>query len=185
MLAIDWFLGAFWLIFILYWAISAFGVKKNVHNKEWRRDAWVRILIVIVIVLLLDLTSYWQFFGYRFGESLRLVGVVLCGAGLAFAVWARAHLGRNWSGIPSIKENHELITSGPYRVVRHPIYTGILVALVGSVLAGGIVWLAFLVVFSANFLYRIPVEERYMVRLFPDQYPEYKKRSKVLIPFVW
>jgi len=174
-----------WLVFILYWIISAIGVKKNIHSKEWQHDAGIRILLVIIVIVLLQLGSYWQFLGYQFSQNIQAFGVVLCVLGIAFAIWARAHLGKNWSGTPSMKEGHELVTSGPYRFVRHPIYTGMLFALLGSAFVGGIIWLAIFVILVANFLYRIPVEERYMMQLFPDAYPEYKKRTKELIPFVW
>jgi protein-S-isoprenylcysteine O-methyltransferase Ste14 len=174
-----------WLIFILYWIISAIGVKKNIRTGEWRRDAGIRILLIIIIVVLLQISSSWKIFAYQSDLGVQAVGLVLCVAGIAFAIWARIHLGKNWSGTPSMKEGHELITSGPYRFVRHPIYTGMLVALVGSALASGVIWLAILVVFLFNFLYRLPIEERYMMQLFPKEYPEYKKRTKKLIPFIW
>ncbi len=174
-----------WAMFIIYWLVSAIGVKKNVRTGDWARSAGIRILLVVVIIVLLQFSSAWNFLGYQFSYVVQIVGVVLCAAGLAFAIWARVHLGRNWSGMPSMKEDHELITSGPYRFVRHPIYTGILLALVSSALVSTAIWLLVAVIFFINFLYRIPVEEKYMMQLFPDQYPGYKKRTKALIPFVW
>ena len=181
----NWLIGIFWFGFILYWLVSAFSVKKNIKSGDWSRDVGIRILIIIVVIVLFQVTSYWHYLGYRFSPGVQLAGVIFCVAGLAFAVWARVHLGTNWSGTPSMKEGHELITSGPYRLVRHPIYTGMLLAIFGSALVGGVVWLAVFIVFTANFLYRIPLEERYMMQLFPDQYPEYKKRTKALAPWVW
>lgn len=124
-------------------------------------------------------------FEYQFSYGVQILGVILCVLGLAFAIWARRDLGRNWSGTPSMKEDHELVTSGPYRFVRHPIYTGMILALFGSVLASGIIWLVIFIIFCINFLYQLPVEEKYMMQLFPNEYPEYKKRTKALIPFVW
>src|SRR6185437_13420947 len=125
--------------------------------------------------------------GIPLGGSLvtAILGLVFVAAGIAFAIWARIHLGRNWSGTPSIKKDHELVTSGPYRFVRHPIYTGIILALIGNVLVAGLPWIAALILFGVIFLFRIPKEEGYMMQLFPDQYPEYRKHSKALIPFVW
>ena len=119
------------------------------------------------------------------GVGVQLIGVILCAAGIAIAIWARVYLGRNWSGTPSIKEGHELVTSGPYRFVRHPIYTGMILAFLGSALVAGIIWSVVFLFFTINFLYRIPVEERYMTQLFPDQYPEYKKKTRALVPFIW
>ena len=176
----------FWVTFFVYWLVSAFGVKKNVRaERTWARSAGMRILLIVVIILVLLFAPLSGFFGYRFGPSVQAVGVVFCGAGIAFAIWARRHLGKNWSGTPSIKEDHELVTSGPYALVRHPIYTGMLAALFGSALVSGVVWFAIFIIFGANFIYRVPVEESFMMRLFPEAYPEYKKRTKALIPFIW
>lgn len=178
-------IGILWFIFILYWAISAIGVKKNIRDSKWQRNFGIRIVLIVVVVIALQFSSFWKFFGYQSSLSVQLIGVVLCVLGMAFAIWARWHLGKNWSGTPSIKEGHELVVSGPYRLVRHPIYTGMLTALLGSALTGGIIWLVIFIIFCINFIYRVPVEERYMMQIFPQQYPEYKKKTKVLIPFIW
>jgi protein-S-isoprenylcysteine O-methyltransferase len=181
---------ALWIAFIIYWWASAIGVKKNVKGGMWGRSAGIRILAVVALILLFNALAsnpsaqYLRYFEYQHGAGVGWLGVILCVAGIAFAIWARVHLGRNWSGTPSIKEGHELITSGPYRFVRHPIYTGMLVALIGSALVNGID-LIILLIFGAMFLWRIPIEERYMMQTFPDQYPEYIKRTKKLIPFIW
>ena len=105
--------------------------------------------------------------------------------GIGFAISARYHLGRNWSGVPSVKEGHELVTSGPYKLVRHPIYTGILLAALGSALAGSLIGLFVLVFGTIVFLRRIKREEKIMVELFPNEYPAYKVRTKKLIPYLW
>jgi protein-S-isoprenylcysteine O-methyltransferase Ste14 len=175
----------FWIAFVVYWLVSAIGVKPNVRGGSWARGAGIRILITVAVVLLLQASSSWRVFSYTFDFGVQVLGVALCGVGIAFAIWARMHLGRNWSGTPSIKEEHELVTSGPYRFVRHPIYTGMILALFGSALVTGALWFIVFLFLTANFLYRIPVEERYMMQLFPNQYPEYRKRTKALIPFIW
>ncbi len=131
------------------------------------------------------MNASFRVFDYRLPAGVQALGAVLCVAGIAFAIWARWHLGRNWSATPSIKEGHELVASGPYRFVRHPIYTGIILALLGSALTNSVIWVAFFIIFTINFIARIPIEERYMLQLFPGEYPEYKKRTKALIPFVW
>ncbi len=174
-----------WIVFVVYWLVSAIGVKRNIKGGRWGRSAGIRILMTAVVVLLLQASSFWKVFGYEFDFGIETLGVVLCVVGIGIAIWARAYLGRNWSGTPSIKEGHELVTGGPYAFVRHPIYTGMILALFGSALVAGIIWFVVFLFFTANFLYRIPVEERYMMQLFPDQYPAYKKRTKALIPFIW
>lgn len=185
MVSINGLLLVCWSVFFLYWIISAIGVKKNVNSSEWRRNAKIRILVIVVAIVLMTISSFWRLDEYQFSQSVRMIGVALCVIGIAFAIWARRHLGKNWSGTPSMKEGHELVTSGPYRLVRHPIYTGALLALFGSALAGGVIWFAVFIILSGNFLSRVPVGEKYMMQLFPDKYPEYKKRTRALIPFVW
>jgi len=103
---------------------------------------------------------------------------------LGFAIWARRHIGRNW-GTPMTQKNEpELVTSGPYRLVRHPIYSGILAAGVGTAVALSWLWLSAVGVAAAYFLYSATVEERYMTEQFPDSYPVYKRSTKMLIPFI-
>jgi isoprenylcysteine carboxyl methyltransferase (ICMT) family protein YpbQ len=179
------FITLLWIVFVVYWFVSAIGVKENVKGGSWAHFAGFRILLAVIIVILLQASSFWVIFAYQFDFGVRLTGIILCALGIGIAIWARVHLGRNWSGTPSIKKDHELVTSGPYRFVRHPIYTGMVLALFGSALTAGVIWFVVFILFTANFLYRIPVEERYMMQLFPDQYPGYKKRTKALIPFVW
>lgn len=114
-----------------------------------------------------------------------LAGFVLTLAGALFAAWARLTLGANWSGRPSVKAGHELIVAGPYALARHPIYTGLLLALLGTALAIG-EWralLGFLLIF-VYFAAKISREERLMMQTFPDAYPRYCQRVKALIPGV-
>ena len=85
----------------------------------------------------------------------------------------------------SLKEGHELVTTGPYRLVRHPIYTGILTAVLGSTLVAGGFWLVLFLVAASFFVYSAKTEERLMMQQFPETYPDYKKRTHALIPFVW
>ena len=174
-----------WITFVVYWLVSAIGVKRNVKGGSWARGAGIRIVVAVAVVLLLQASSFWRIFGYEFNGGIQTLGVVLCAIGIGVAIWARVYLGRNWSGTPSMKEGHELVTGGPYAFVRHPIYTGMLLALFGSALAAGVLWFIVFLFFCGNFLYRIPIEERYMMQLFPDQYSLYKKRTKALIPFIW
>ena len=85
----------------------------------------------------------------------------------------------------TVKEEPELITSGPYRVVRHPIYSGILLAMLGSALVVGTSWFLAVAFFAAYFAYCAKTEEQLIMRQFPHEYSQYKKRTKMLIPFVW
>lgn len=114
------------------------------------------------------------------------LGLSLTIAGLAFAVWARAFLGKNWSAAVTVKQDHELIRHGPYSLVRHPIYTGILLALLGTSVTFGTIrgLLAFLVAGLALWL-KSRREEFFMVDQFGAEYVAYRSKVKALIPFVW
>jgi protein-S-isoprenylcysteine O-methyltransferase Ste14 len=114
------------------------------------------------------------------------VGAALTLAGLLFSAWARVHLGGNWSGIVTVKEDHELVRSGPYGIVRHPIYSGLLLAVVGSALARG-EWrgvVAVVIVFWA-FRRKMQTEERWMRERFGNGYQAYSERVPALVPFIF
>jgi protein-S-isoprenylcysteine O-methyltransferase Ste14 len=112
-------------------------------------------------------------------------GAALVAAGLAFAVWARIHLGANWSGIVTVKRGHELVTSGPYALVRHPIYTGLVLAFAGSAIAlgeaRGVLAVALVV---ASLWRKLRLEERWMAEQFGAEYERYRDRVRALVPFV-
>jgi protein-S-isoprenylcysteine O-methyltransferase len=112
-------------------------------------------------------------------------GALLTAIGISFAIWARVNLGRNWSSRPAMKEQHELVTTGPYAYVRHPIYTGILLAALGTAIMSSIFGIGMLIFISIFFALRINKEEKMMLELFPKRYPEYQKHTKRLLPFVW
>jgi protein-S-isoprenylcysteine O-methyltransferase Ste14 len=130
----------------------------------------------------------WAALSARFVPSAAwpyAVGAVLVVLGLGFATWARVYLGRNWSADVTLKQEHELVRSGPYRWVRNPIYTGILIALAGSALARG-QWSGVLAVVIAfgSFWYKARLEERVMHDAFGAEYDAYRREVKALIPFV-
>jgi protein-S-isoprenylcysteine O-methyltransferase Ste14 len=104
---------------------------------------------------------------------------------LCFAVWARIHIGRNWGAPMTQKDEPELVTSGPYHLVRHPIYSGILVAGFGTATALSWVWLIAVLLAGLYFVYSATVEERFMTEQFPDAYPAYKRSTKMLVPFIF
>ncbi|HUO50096.1 MAG TPA: isoprenylcysteine carboxylmethyltransferase family protein [Candidatus Paceibacterota bacterium] len=190
-IVIPWIMVACWVVFILYWVISAFGVKRDVRTSPWRRWWWLRIAAICIVFGWLWGTSRWgkalHYVGFFSGptrEILAPIGALLTILGIGIAIWARVHLGRNWSPVPTLKEEHELVTSGPYKLIRHPIYTGILLAAFGSAIVTP-TWLIVFVIILVMFVWRVHVEERLMLQQFPTQYPEYKKRTWALIPYVW
>jgi protein-S-isoprenylcysteine O-methyltransferase Ste14 len=106
-------------------------------------------------------------------------------AGAVLLVWARLRLKKNWSQTVSAKEGHELVTTGPYRFVRHPMYAGGIVACIGSAIVAGGAFVFLLIILTPLFLWRVGAEDRLMARQFPNQYPEYRKCSWDLIPFIY
>jgi protein-S-isoprenylcysteine O-methyltransferase Ste14 len=113
------------------------------------------------------------------------IGTVITLVGLAFSVWARRHLGRNWSAIVTLKQGHELVTSGPYALVRHPIYTGLLFGFIGTAIAQGRrTGLLAVVLFYLTALRKYRLEERWMRERFGIAYDAYRSRVKAIIPFV-
>jgi protein-S-isoprenylcysteine O-methyltransferase Ste14 len=180
-------ISACWIVFLIYWLISAAGAKRNV-GRTWR---WwgLRFVIAIVVILLLESRTFSNV-GAQYSHATTNpltggIGVLLCIIGIAFAIWARMHIGKNWGMPMSVKENPELVTSGPYAYVRHPIYTGALLAIFGTALAVGLWWLLTFIICGAYFVYSATQEEKLMNQQFPTQYPEYRKRTKMLIPFIW
>jgi protein-S-isoprenylcysteine O-methyltransferase Ste14 len=169
--------GAFWI----YWLVSAVGVKRSVHGSLAGR-ARPRALAAIMVFVLLRVFSPHTTAIHS--TPLKVVGAVIFASGLALAVWARIYLGRNWGMPMSQKQEPELVTSGPYRFVRHPIYSGILLAMIGTALATNLYWLIAFVACGAYFIYSATVEERNMTSTFPATYPSYRTHTKMLIPFV-
>jgi len=131
---LSWLPLVFWIFLWTYWFISAFRAKKSVHMKSfWVWQFGIR-LVILALVLYIFRTGHGGVFTYLFSNQLSallpasllvsMLGVILCAAGVSFAVWARVHLGMNWGMPMSLREKPELVTSGPYQFVRHPIYSG-------------------------------------------------------------
>lgn len=192
---IHWLVTGLWAAFFICWLVLAQFNKKASRSVPWRGRAWAVRLVIILAVLAFTWSrrhapaglaaSTGSSLSLHPGAAAQWLGVVLVLAGFGFAFWARLHLGRNW-GVPmSLRQGHELVTSGPYTYVRHPIYTGLMLAALGSVLAVGLVWLAVLALSFAYFLVSARTEERMMLAQFPEAYPAYRRRTKMLIPFVF
>jgi protein-S-isoprenylcysteine O-methyltransferase Ste14 len=168
-----------WVVFWVYWLIAAAGATRGSRGMRTRPPG----LIIAVLGVVLLRVFRTDDLAVR-SPVLEGVGTLLFVAGLAVAVWARLHLGRNWGMPMTTKDEPELVTSGPYRLVRHPIYSGILLGLLGTALATNLYWLIIAGVMGAYFLYSAKVEERLMTAAFPSVYPSYRARTKMLIPFV-
>ena len=112
------------------------------------------------------------------------IGAAIFAAGIAVAVWARIALGGNWGMPMTERAEPELITAGPYRFVRHPIYSGLFLALLGTVLVFNLVGLIIIAVLGVYFYYAASVEEKTLTLALPAAYPAYRARTKMLVPFV-
>jgi protein-S-isoprenylcysteine O-methyltransferase Ste14 len=177
-----------WTLFAVIWLLAAFATKQSVYRESTVQRLRYTIPILLGGFLLAKGHRLSDPLDYRViphVEALAWSGVVLCIAGLAFCIWARFTLGRNWSGVVTLKGGHELITSGPYALVRHPIYTGLLTMFVGTVIVlghvAGIIAMPF--VFGSLWI-KLRYEEKLMLKQFPNKYAGYQQRVKRLIPFI-
>lgn len=175
------FIFVVWAVFWIYWLISAMSAKAS--SARSRRVRPVSLLIIVAAGVAIRLTHGSSDLGVH-SPALETVGVIVFLSGLALAVWARIHLGRNWGMPMTERAEPELVTSGPYRFVRHPIYSGILLGMVGTALATNLYFLIASALALAYFAYSATVEERLLTDSFPDAYPSYRAHTKMLIPYV-
>jgi protein-S-isoprenylcysteine O-methyltransferase Ste14 len=171
-----------WAAFWIYWLVAAFSMKRT--HISWSRQLPIRAVILVLVILLTHLGAFRDH-RVNTDPSLAGLGLALFALGLAFAIWARIHIGRNWGTPMSQRDEPELVTSGPYRLVRHPIYSGILVAGIGTAIALSWVWLIGVALAGIYFVYSAVVEERNLIRQLPDIYPAYMSGSKMLVPFIF
>jgi protein-S-isoprenylcysteine O-methyltransferase Ste14 len=179
-------LACIWIGWLAYWVVTAFTVKRTIERGGWLGHRLVMVVIAGALLagfrLLGDRpsTTLWQT-----PAGIALACVLVAAAGAAFAIWARIVLGRNWSAEVAFKQGHELIESGPYALVRHPIYAGILAMGVGSALdVGRPIGLALLIGLCGGFAWKAREEEGMMRRHFPEAYADYRRRVRAVIPFV-
>lgn len=181
------FVAACWIVLMLFWLIAARTAKRTVTKGPRSASPGVRltlvVLVVSVIVLRRRFASFKGLLTYH-PAALEDLGMLLCAAGVVLAIWARIHIGRNWGMPMSLREGHELVMSGPYARVRHPIYSGVLLTMLGSALAVSAAWFVAVGVFGAYFIHSARTEERDMVAQFPEAYAAYRRRTRMLIPFV-
>ncbi|MCW3465732.1 methyltransferase family protein [Chitinophaga nivalis] len=176
-----------WALFIVCWGLLRNATKENVQHRTRQQQVMAFMGYVLAFVLLylpvfinnrvriLPATAGWQ-----------LTGAVLCIVGIGLCIWSRLMLGVNWSGGVAAKKAHELIVSGPYHWVRHPIYTGFIMALAGTCLVTGS-WpgMFITVLYTLGLCVKIGAEEKLLCDLFPDAYSHYQQRTHRLIPFLW
>jgi protein-S-isoprenylcysteine O-methyltransferase Ste14 len=178
--------GCLWIVLGVYWAGSALrqkATKKEEHFIERLRHL---VPVMVAFFLLSQSDASYGWLGLRFVPergTLNLLGLVLAGAGVAFAIWARGRLGRNWSAAVSIREQHDLIRTGPYRAVRHPIYTGLLLAIMGTALIVGEfrALLAFAIAL-ASFYLKARKEDAWLAREFGETFEGHAMQTGLFLP---
>jgi protein-S-isoprenylcysteine O-methyltransferase Ste14 len=184
-----WFVSGPWIAWAIYWQVSARNTKPTRRRESFasRASHIVPLVLGIALIAVPDFpagwlsrhmlppawTTYWS-------------GVAMLVAGLCFTVWARVHLGANWSGTVTLKEDHELVRTGPYGWVRHPIYTGLLLAILGSAVARN-EWraLAGFVLAAASLIRKLRIEERWMRETFGERYEAYARDVRALVPLIF
>lgn len=175
-----------WGVFFLLWILAALRTKKTQHRENVASRLSYAVITALGFALMfwvnvgvgaLDVRWLPQF------EAAEIAGIVIIIAGLAFAVWARLHLKSNWSSVVTVKQDHQLIRSGPYRWVRHPIYSGMILAMAGTAVENGRLRgiLGVLLVFI-GFWIKSRKEEQFMRRTFGEQYEVYCQSTGALIP---
>lgn len=183
------FFPAIWAAFLIYWLVKSVGIKSTLRL-ESVLSRILRALTMLAAIVLLSTDSIplawlnrpvWQqgFWPFWLGAAITV-------GGLLFSVWAREHLAGNWSHSVTIKQDHELITSGPYAVVRHPIYTGILTGFLGLAIAiSQVRGFVALVVIFLGFWSKLSIEEQWMRSQFGETYSEYVRRTAALVPYLF
>jgi protein-S-isoprenylcysteine O-methyltransferase Ste14 len=186
----DWssqrlWINLLWLVFGLYWIISAFKLKKTKRRESWSQR-FRYVLPLVAAFYLFQPRAHYGWLGARFvpeSDAAGWVGVALTAAGVGIAIWARWHLGANWSGVVTLKEGHELIRSGPYRNIRHPIYTGILLAFLGTAVAlGEVRGLLAVTIAWLSFYTKARREESFLTQEFGDRFLEHTKSTGMFLP---
>jgi len=182
-------LAIIWTVIWVLWIVPAVFGKRTVQRQRTGSRILQLVLLLSAYVLVVDSGRDWGLLNLRVvppGITGTAVGYGLLLAGMLFAGWARLFLGGNWSSDVTLKEDHTLVQSGPYRIVRHPIYTGLLFALLGTAIALGELR-CFLGVLLAAIAWKIKSmsEETLMVQQFGDQYARYREQVKGLVPYLW
>ncbi len=180
--------GVPWIIFLIVWGVAAIGAKRNERVQHSASQLIHGCLIIGGFALLFWTRLSVGPLAWRFvpdSPAIVVLGLALTTAGIAIAIWARFFLGRNWSGIVTIKKDHSLVRRGPYALVRHPIYAGLVLAMFGTALAiGELRCLLGIALALTHWWFKTRIEEQFLLEQFGAEYAQYRREVKALIPFV-
>ena len=178
--------AALWLVWLAGWWLGALKSARTVRRQSPGSQLRYSIFVWTGAALLFFNAVRGGIFSAALYRPIGIVawsGVVLVGLGLSYAVWARLHLGRMWSAVVTLKEEHRIIKTGPYTITRHPIYTGMLLAILGTVLVrdtlSALIGCAFI---ATGFALKLRMEERMLIEHFGDDYRVYRQEVPALIP---
>ena len=177
-----------WLVLATFWVITAISGKRALRRESNASRLYHVLLMTAVFALLFRQGTRIGLLGLRIvpaSPQAAYIGLALTSLGAAFAIWARSTLGGNWSASVTVKENHSFVHYGPYRLVRHPIYAGGLLAMLGTAVVYGEAgcFVAVALAFVGWWL-KARIEEKFMTQQFGEEYRRYQKDVKQLIPFV-
>lgn len=185
----DTVIEAAWIVAVVVWVVGGMMTKTTVRKQSASSTLLDILPMAVVFLLFFSNRALLEWASMRIVPATlewQVLGTVLTVAGVVFAVWSRFYLGTNWSPTVTVKQHHELIRSGPYSVVRHPIYSGFLLAILGTAIYVGQLR-GLLAVALAAIAWRIKSlrEESFMQDEFGEQYAEYRQKVKALVPFIW
>ncbi len=182
----SWIVAAPWLVFLAWWIVrAALGTARTEQQETWRQGTTHRVLLGAGALFLAYPPEAMRARLWPGSVVVLGVAVGLEVVGVAFAIWAREHLGRLWSGTVTLKEGHHIVQTGPYRLARHPIYTGMLTAFIGIVIArGNVAALVALVLFAAGIARKLTIEETMLSERFGAEYAAYRTKVAAIIPFI-
>jgi protein-S-isoprenylcysteine O-methyltransferase Ste14 len=188
-----------WVVLLGFWTISALLTKRAQKRQSFRKRVWYGLFTLLSYLLLLEGLNtettgrllkppIYPLYVPVLPNSaaVSVIAVVLSILGVLLALWARVILGKYWSDTVDVKKGHELVQSGPYAVIRHPIYTGLMLLFLGTAIAIGALggFLGLIALFISNWI-KLKQEEALMTDQFPEAYPKYKAKTKALIPFLF
>jgi len=182
----SYFIEIPWIVFATYWIISALKTRRTERKESFAWRYGIMFIEVVGFTLLFSSDAGVGVLGHHVfprSVSLRVAGVILVWAGIALAVWARWHLGEYWSGRITLKEGHKLIRTGPYASLRHPIYSGLDLAAIGSALANDR-WrcVAGVCVIIVGFWIKAKREEAMLAGQFGAEFDEHRRHTGFLLP---
>lgn len=175
-----------WAVFCVVWLISAIKTKPVQQRESVSSRLSYTALVVVGFYVVFSVNAVQPWLRVHLfppSRAAEILGVVMTAAGIGFAFWARVYLGGNWSGAVTVKVGHQLVRTGPYRWVRHPIYTGLILALLGTALERRQVrgLIAVLLVYI-GFKMKSKIEERAMTDAFGAEYADYSRSTGAIVP---